>query len=119
MVPRATIKNVTKEQADGKDVYEVESMDGTQARDLLYYPDGALVSLEETIDEATLPAAVVNAITARYPTATLGRCERLIEKGVTSFEILLKGAPVAEVELTPQGKFISPKQRRARSSSSS
>ena len=65
--PKATIKNVSEE--DGN--FEVESMDGPQRRDLIYKPDGTVVEYEEFIDAKDVPAAVMTAIKARYPKATI------------------------------------------------
>lgn len=44
--PNATVKAVSKEKEDGKVQYEVESMDGTQARDVIYLADGTLVLMK-------------------------------------------------------------------------
>ena len=111
--PNATIKHVSKEGGEGaekgKTVYEVESIDKGMARDLIYRADGTVVEYEETLAEASVPAAVVSAIKAKYPTATLGRCEKLFKDGTTNYEIALKGAKVSSVTLTPEGKWVSPK----------
>jgi hypothetical protein len=111
--PNATIKHVSKEAGEdaekGKTVYEVESIDNGMARDLVYRPDGTVVEYEETVAEASVPAPVVSAIKAKYPNATLGRCEKLFKGGTTNYEIALKGAKVSSVTLTPDGKWVSPK----------
>jgi hypothetical protein len=109
--PAATIKHVSKEKEGGKEVYEVESVDNGLARDLVYMPDGTVVSYEEQIAEASLPPAVASALKARYPKATYTRIEKLFEKNTMSYEIALKGAPVGEAVLTPEGKWISPKAK--------
>jgi hypothetical protein len=56
-----------------------------------------------------VPEAVTAAIFARYPQATLLLRERATEGGSTSYEISLKGAPAKSVQLTSEGKWISPK----------
>ncbi|NQW04933.1 MAG: PepSY-like domain-containing protein [Acidobacteria bacterium] len=106
--PKAVIKNVSKETEDGKTVYEVESTDNGLARDLVYLPDGTVLSYEEVITVASLPAAVTAAIKARYPKATISVAEKAFSNGVMNYEVVLKGADVTEVELTPEGKWISP-----------
>ena len=105
--PNATIKNVSKERVSGKVEYEIESMDGTQARDLVYWADGTVVYYEELIPASAVPAAVVSAIKARYPKATLSVCEKLFKGGTMNYELILKGAAVEEVVLTPDGKWVS------------
>jgi hypothetical protein len=111
--PNATIKDVSKEGGEGaekgKTVYEVESIDNGMARDLIYRADGTVVEYEEAVTEANVPSAVVSAIKAKYPKATLGKCEKLFKNGTTNYEIALKGAKVSSVTLTPDGKWVSPK----------
>ena len=107
--PNATIRHVDKERVDGKEGYEVESLDNGQARDLIYRADGTLVRYEEKVAERDLPPAVVAAIKTRYPKATFAVCEKLFENGTMNYEVELKGAKVDEVVVSPEGKFLSPK----------
>lgn len=107
--PNATIKNVSKEKENGIEQYEIESLDGTQPRDLVYKTDGTLVLYEELISEASVPAAVTTAVKARYPKATVSRCEKVFQNGTMNYELALKGAKVGEVVLTPEGKWVEPK----------
>jgi hypothetical protein len=106
--PRATIKGFSKEGAE----YEIESMDGTQARDLIYKADATLVSYEEATKEADVPAAVISAIKARYPKASFTTFEKMFD-GKTkamNYEVVIKNAgKTLELELTPAGMWISPK----------
>jgi len=106
--PNATIKNVSKETENGKVEYEIESLDGTQPRDLVYRADGTLVSYEELIPESAVPAAVLTAIKTKYPKATISRSEKLFQDGKMNYEFALKGAAVKEATLTPEGKWVSP-----------
>ena len=109
--PQATIKHVSKETEAGKPVYEVESIDGGLRRDLIYRPDGTVVSYEEELAEASVPAAVIDAIKTRYPKAAMTRFEKVFEKSTITFEIQLKGAGPSEAVLTPEGQWISPKKK--------
>ena len=108
--PNATINNVSKEKEGGQDIYEVESVDRGLHRDINYKPDGTVVAMEEEVAEADLPAAVAAAIKARYPKATITKREKLTQGGTANFEIQFKGGP-AEVVLTPDGKWVSPKAK--------
>lgn len=103
--PHATIKNVSKETEHGRVQFEVESMDGVQARDLIYRPDGTLVLYEELIPASAVPAAVLSAVKSRYPKATIVRCEKLFQDGTMNYELALKGAAAKEVTLSPAGKW--------------
>jgi hypothetical protein len=107
--PNATVKNVSKEKVKGQEEYEIESIDNGLARDLNYKADGTLILYEEQVTEAMVPAAVVSAIKARYPKATLTRTEKLFKDGTVTYEIGLKGAKPGEVILTADGKWVSPK----------
>jgi hypothetical protein len=106
--PHATANAVSKETEDGKVQYEVESMDGTQARDLVYLADGTLVLYEELIPQTAVPSAVMTALKAKYPKATVTRAEKLFQDGKMNYELVLKGSGPGEVVLTPDGKFVSP-----------
>lgn len=106
--PDAAIKNVIHEKEDGQEQYEIESLDHGMHLDVSYKPDATLLVVEQEVAAADVPAAVTTAITARYPKATMTMRERVIEKGTTSYEITLKGGP-STVQLTPDGKWISPK----------
>lgn len=109
--PNATVKNVAKETENGKVQYEVESIDAGRRRDINYNPDGTVILYEEALTEAEVPAAVVAAIKARYPKATITTREHLFTMADKSanYELGLKGAAVSAVILTPDGTWVSPK----------
>jgi len=110
--PNATIKHVAKETEGGKTVYEVESVDNGRGRNLIYSPDGTVVTIEDEMTEAEFPAAVAAAIVKRYPKATITLREKLTtpKSPVVQYEAELKGAGiVTEVILTVDGKWVSPK----------
>jgi len=104
--PSATIKGVSTEKEDGKVVWEVESMDGAQGRDLLYSPDGQLIEVEEAINAATLPAAVRDAVAKAAPGAPILKAEH-VKKGTTeTFEVQVKTAKGnKELAFTPAGEL--------------
>ena len=106
--PTATITQVSKEKEGGQDTYEVESVDKGVRRDVEYKPDGTLIDVEEEIAASDLPQAVASAITARYPKATLVKREKVTKGSTVTYEVQLKNGP-KEVELTPDGKWVSPK----------
>lgn len=108
--PNATIKNASSEKENGKLQWEVESMDGSARRDLIYLPDGTMVEEELVIDATAVPAPVMAALKARYPKATVSVFEKLTKaSGSVSYEMQIKGAAVKEVQIAPDGTFISPK----------
>ncbi|MEP6783746.1 MAG: PepSY-like domain-containing protein [Acidobacteriota bacterium] len=102
--PNATIKGVSREKYAGKDAYEVESVENGRSRDLIYRLDGTVAVVEEELADADVPAAVAAAVKTDFPQATVTKYERSIEKGVTSYEVALKGAKVKEAQYTEAGK---------------
>jgi hypothetical protein len=105
--PKAVIKNVAEEKADGKTTWEVESTDGGLARDLVYNPDGTVVDIEEEVTAASLPPAVTAALKAKYPKATVTKAEKLITGKTFVYELTIAGAgEVKSIELTADGKAV-------------
>jgi len=107
--PTATIKNSSSETEDGKVEWEVESVDGKTNRDLVYLADGTLVSAEEAVEASAVPPAVIAALKARYPKATITKYEKLTTGSAISYEMALTGAAVKAAEIAPDGTFINPK----------
>jgi hypothetical protein len=112
--PKATVKAVIKEVEAGKTIYEVESIDAARRRNIDYNADGTIIRYEEELSEADVPAVVHAAIKTRYPKAAIALRERLYttKDNSANYEFQLTGAGVAEVILTPDGKWISPKLER-------
>ncbi len=104
--PNATIKKVSKEKRNGKVVYEVESTDAGQSRDIIYSATGDLIEMEEGMAISALPAPVAAAAKSTYPKATIVTAEKLTAGTVVSYELILKGAPKKELILTPEGKPV-------------
>lgn len=107
--PFAKIRNVSHETENGQEQYEIESLDSGLRLDVNFRPDGALLVEEREVAAADVPAAVTAAIAARYPKATQVLREKVTEGASVLYEIGLKGAPVKAVQLTPEGKWVSPK----------
>ena len=107
--PKAVIKGASSEKENGKIQWEVESTDNGLARDLVYNPDGTVVSIEEAIPAASLPAAVTAALKAKYPKATITKAEKLLKGKAITYEMAITGAGTAKsIEITPEGKIVPP-----------
>ena len=104
--PNAKIKKVAKEKRDGKVVYEVESTDAGQNRDIIYSATGDVIEIEEGIALTALPAPVSAAVKAQFPKATITSAEKLTVGTVISYEVVLTGAAKNELILTPEGKPV-------------
>ena len=104
--PNASIRNISSEKQAGRTVYEIESMDGTQRRDLIYEADGKVISTEELIPNAQIPKTVVEALAAKYPKSAIVSAERLTDKDGMRYEVILKiNGKNTSVEVDPSGKM--------------
>ncbi len=65
--PNAVIKGTSTEKEHGKTYYEIESMDGTQGRDLLYTEDGKIAEIEEALAAENIPDFIKNSVMKKYP----------------------------------------------------
>jgi hypothetical protein len=106
--PNATIRGTAKETEGGKTVYEVESVDKGKARDLMYNVDGTVISIEEEVNAADLPAPVTAALKRLYPKATITVAEKLTEGTKIGYELQIKGAAVTSVAFMPDGTPVPP-----------
>src|SRR5215510_2447623 len=104
--PNATIKSVSSEKESGKTVYEIESMDGSQRRDLMYDANGTVLSSEELIPNAEVPKAVTDALAAKYLNAPIVSAEKLTDKDGMRYEVVLKvNGKNKSVEIDSAGKI--------------
>lgn len=71
-------------------------------------PDGTVIELEAEIDPATLPAAVLSAITARYPQGEITEAETLEVPGdPLRYEVEVENRRlVRELVVTPEGEIL-------------
>jgi hypothetical protein len=105
--PTARIKECAKEIEKGKTAYEISSVEGNKSRDILYYPDGRLIVVEETILIESLPAAVKQAVAKKYPQGEIILAEKLMRGSAATYEFQIKyKGKTVEVAFDPQGKEV-------------
>lgn len=104
--PKATIDRWVAEERQGQPVFEVESHEGTQKRDLIYTPKGQLLEFEEAVAVGALPAVVRQGVQKAYPHAALVNAERVVRGTISEYEVLLKGAAVKEVVVSATGVIL-------------
>jgi len=105
--PQATIKKVSTETEDGQSCFEVESLDGTTARNLIYRPDGTVVETEEAIAASDLPAAVQKAITTAHPSARILKAEKVMRADTLRFSVRVQvGRKRHQLVYDPNGTRI-------------
>lgn len=104
--PKAVIDRWVAETREGQAVFEVESHEGTQKRDLIYSTDGHLIESEEAVTVAALPSGIRQAVQKAYPHATLVNAERVLRGTTIEYEVTLKGATVKEVVVNASGVIL-------------
>lgn len=105
--PNAVIKGTSKETEKGVTYYEIESVDGTLNRDLLYTADGKAAEIEEAIAASDLPAAVQQTLAREYPGAKVLKAEKMTKGNQKLFElqIQVKDKKMG-VTIDPNGKIV-------------
>ena len=88
--PNAQIKGTAREVEKGVTYYEIESVDGTTHRDLLYEKDGKVFEIEETLDANALPQTVKAALEKAYPGSKVRKAEKTTHDSTTVIEVLLE-----------------------------
>ena len=88
--PNATIKAYVKEKIRGQTVYEIESVEGTKARDVAYTAEGVVVAIEETLEASELPPVVKAVLDKRFPGGQILLAEKLTDEGVVSYALQIR-----------------------------
>ena len=110
--PNATIRGYAWEKEHGKVFYEIESLEGTTHRDVLYNPDGTVAEIEESIAATDLPAAAQEAIHQKYPRAVISLAEKTTAGDRVGYEVSARqGRKRISMEFDAAGKVLSSKIR--------
>ena len=111
--PGAKITSALKEVEDGVVIYDVEMTREGRKHEMDCKEDGTILNFENQIQVKDLPKAVVDAVRAKHPDATIKEAmETMVIKDgkdvVEEYEVLLETADKKEVELavSPDGKKI-------------
>jgi hypothetical protein len=105
--PAARIKGASSEVEDGKTIYEVESVEGTINRDLLYAEDGSVVEIEETIALKALPDEVSKALKAETGKGKVQKAEKLTKGETIQYEFVISsGKNKREILIDLSGKIL-------------
>jgi hypothetical protein len=105
--PDAVIKGASQETEQGVTYYEVESVEGTLHRDLLYAADGKAVEIEESMATTDMPAAVQETLAKEYPEAKVLKSEKLTKGDIVQYEMQIQvGEKTIELTIDPTGKIV-------------
>jgi hypothetical protein len=110
--PNARITGASREMEGEQAYYEIESIDGSIHRDLLYTPIGGVHEIEETVAAELLPEGVRNTLKKQFSKASIEKAERSVRGSEIHYEVLLKRAKkIYEISLDPSGKILSKETR--------
>jgi uncharacterized membrane protein YkoI len=111
--PDGAVSGASKEDENGKTVYEVTLKNKGQNIDITVAPDGSLVSIESEIPARDLPRAVTEAIEAKYPRAAYKKAETIVKvkdgkEAPPYYEALIQTADkkAIELEVSAEGKIM-------------
>lgn len=111
--PKATIKACSKEVKNGQTAYEIMSTQGNIRRDVLFYEDGKLITVEEAIAFGELPEpvqqAVRQAVSKWFPGGAIELVEKVIRDATLTYEVHLNhGGKSLVLVFESSGKDITP-----------
>ena len=101
----ATLKGLSKERANGKTVFEVESLVNGRTRDLMIDANGKVYEVEEQLDADKAPPAVKAALEAKGQIVVL---ESVTTNSKTHYEgqVKTKAGKKVSLDLDPDGKPV-------------
>jgi len=107
LIMEGEIKKIEKEEVDGQVIYDVEASVGGKDVEYDVASDGTVLTAEESVSYASLPAAVQVAAQRYYGSATELKASREVEQGKTFYEVegQKKGKAVA-LKLTDAGHIV-------------
>jgi hypothetical protein len=118
--PKAEVLGSTKEPDDaGKTVYEVQIKDQGHKIDMTVTPEGALVSIERTIEEKDLPKKAAATLREKWPGAKYEIIEEVIhvkdgKESLDYYEVLMATADKKKMEacVTADGKVTKTEEKK-------
>jgi hypothetical protein len=75
---------------DGKMLYEVESIDGSTNRNILYTPEGITWEVEEPVAPELLPGVVIKALKKQSPDGKIVRAEKVMRGKAVEYELQIE-----------------------------
>ncbi len=109
----AKITGVSKEDEDGKTVYEAKIKANGSVREVSVDSNGKVASVEEVIQLSGAPEAVRTAIEADSKGGKVEKIEKVNEGGKTTFEALISAkGKREEVVFSPEGKVVTREDKK-------
>ena len=108
--PAATIKSYEREDRGGETCYEIESMEGTIERDIIYNAGGGVLEIEESLDINQLPERVRKSVEKNHSQGKILSAEKVTQGREITYELIVQsGKEKIEMEIDAYGGMISSK----------
>jgi uncharacterized membrane protein YkoI len=103
----ATVRGYSKEVEHGKTIYEAELTVNGHTKDVSFDASGNVVSVEEEVAIASIPAAARDAILKAAAPGRVKVVELVTENGISSYEAaIVKRGKTSEVKVDAGGKPV-------------
>ena len=90
LYPNAMATGFDMEHENGITYFELESTEGSINRDFLFYEDGTIAEIEESILPDDLPDDVKNAISNKYPGKIILKAEKVTKGKSVVYDVEIK-----------------------------
>ena len=107
--PKAEITGAEQGKEDGQQIFEISIKSENHNIDVTLDPSGKILGVEKSLSDSERPEALVKALDAKYPHATIKLIEEVWDKDkMTGYEATIVTADKKHLELDfdPQGKLI-------------
>ncbi len=102
--PHAVIRGFARETENGTRFFEIQSVEGSIHRDLLYTGAGNIVEIEETVLPDQIPPAVQKTLKENFAGTPVRRIERVTRGPNTTYEATIgKGKIRREIVMNADG----------------
>jgi hypothetical protein len=104
----AAVQGCVKDVSRGKTTYELETLKDGRGKDVTFDATGAVLEVEQQINETSLPQPVATSLRKACSGGKLGRIESLTRGGVLiSYEaVITRGGKHKEVAFRPDGSAM-------------
>lgn len=107
--PNAEITGAEQGKEDGQQIFEISIKTGHDTADVTLDPSGKILGVEKALSNSERPQALLKALDAKYPHATIKLIEEVWDKDkMTGYEatIITVDKKHLELDFDPQGKLI-------------
>lgn len=117
--PKAKILDASTETEKGLTYYEIESLDGSQRRDLLYMQDGKVFETEETVVPFDLPETVKLAVSRNLSQSRILTAEKTVRQSAVQYDLTVQiHGKKYNMSIDGAGKVLSKRETKARDKNS-